>query len=235
MKSRTLITLFLLTLAITLVTCSQHVYAGGKLIKSSIVIDGKSIPVETIRPEGRIHVELRPIIRGTGWRFVDRGDKNVYIKNKKFPYVIRYQGKLYANATALGKIMGYQVSIEQGGDLINFFPKAGKASKGENSVEIEVRKKEKFPSEKKGWTLYKLKIRFKNKTDNALLLNTGYVILLKSDGKGYFSETGVSFAIKADEEKTIDRVYFMVPDRTDIEYIGITNKKRDALIGKTRW
>ncbi len=227
------IAVLLLVFAVSFITV--NVYAGGKLIKSTLVVDGKSIPVETIRPEGYIHVELKPVIRGTGWAFNDQGGDTIYIKGKPFKYFVRYENNLYVNAEALGKLLGYQVSIEESGELINFFPQGGNATKGDESVEIEVRSKEKFPSEKKGFTLWKLKLRFKNKTESPLLCNTACLIMLKPDKNGFFSETSVNFALKPDEESTIDRIYFLVPENTDIEIIGLTNAKRNALIGKCRW
>ena len=234
MKTRNLIVAAILFIfAISFI--AVNVYAGGKLIKSTMVVDGKSISLETIRPEGYLHVELKPVIRGTGWQFSDQGGDTIYIKGKPFKHFVRYQGNIYANAVALGKLLGYQVSIEESGDLINFFPKGGEATKGEESVEIDVRSKEKFPSEKKGYDLWKLKLRFKNKTETTILSNTANLIMLKPDKNGYFSETSVTFAIKPDQETTIDRIYFLVPERTDIDIIGLTNAKRNALIGKCRW
>lgn len=234
MKTRNLIAAALLLIfAVSLI--AVNVYAGGKLIKSTLVVDGKSISLETIRPEGRLHVELKPVISGTGWQFNDQGGDTIYIKGKPFKYFVRYEGNLYVNAAALGKLLDYQVSIEEGGDLINFFPKGGEATKGDESVEIDIRSKEKFPSEKQGYDLWKLKLRFRNKTETALISNTACLIMLKPDKNGYFSETSVTFSLKPDEETTIDRVYFLVPQNTEIEIIGLTNAKRNALIGKCRW
>lgn len=234
MKTRNLIAAILfLVLAVSFIAVNVH--AGGKLIKSTLVVDGKSIPLETIRPEGALHVELKPLIRGTGWQFNDQGGDTIYIKGKPFRSFVRYEGNLYVNAAALGKLLDYQVSIEESGDLINFFPKGGEATKGDESVEIEVKSKEKFPSEKQGYELWKLKLKFKNKTETALLSNTACLVMLKSDKNGFFSETSVNFALKPDEEVTVDRIYFLIPERTEIDIIGLTNAKRNALIGKCRW
>lgn len=234
MNTRNFITSAILII-LTVSFIAVNVHAGGKLIKSTLVVDGKSISIDTIRPEGYLHLELKPIIRGTGWQFSDQGGDTISIKGKSFRHFVRYQGSIYANAAALGKLLDYQVSIEEGGDLISFFPKGGEATKGEESVEIEIKSKEKFPSEKKGFDLWKIKLKLKNRTENALVSNTSCLVMMKADNNGFFSETAVNFALKPDQETTIDRIYFLIPERTEIDIIGLTNAKRNALIGKCRW
>jgi len=234
MKKQSLIFPILIVILVSF-AINFSAYAGSKLIKSSLCVDGKEVKVETIRPKGQVHVELNPLARALDWKVVDQSASLIYINNRPFKYFVKYNNKIFANAYALGKIMGYEVEVKEDGDLINFLTPSGKSKKGINSIRIEVKSREKSPTQLRGHELYKLKVEFKNMTSVPMIVRTARLLLIDNKGKIHACENNDSISLKPGESKTVDRIYFTIPKKCDLEYIALANKAGKKLLGRSRW